>query len=542
MNIKKFGKMASVWLLAVLVFLAGCSSSNSNSGQTSSSNTSTAGSGSSAGTSSSSDTGASTKPASNGTITIGISSDITSFDPHASLNTNTGAVLVNIFDYLIIRDENDNLVPNLAVSWENIDDTTWRFKLREGVKFHNGDPFTAKDVKFSLERIAYGKEFTNSRNYEQIKEVRIIDDYTVDIITHEPDPILLNRISRIGSGMLPSKYIEENGVEYFAAHPIGTGPYMYKEWRKDDRIILEKFSDYWGGDPVWDEVVFRIIPEASTRVSELLTGGIDLAISVPATDISRINDNAGTHVERGLIKRVLFWLLKTSEGPTADPRVREAIDLAIDEQAIVDYIYEGGAVATRTITTPGVPGHEPSLYNTSLYDPERAKQLLAEAGYPNGVKLTVNAPQSRYLKDKEVAEITATMLEAVGFQVNLQILDNSLYADRQSAGTLQDMYLWGLSSSLSDPSSDYNRFTTAHSQGDSDYSNPEVDELHAAAGKNMNPEERAAQYQRIQQIIAEERPMIPQFQLMENYGVNDRIQFVPRIDEMFYVNNIKPAQ
>ncbi|MGG3884033.1 ABC transporter substrate-binding protein [Brevibacillus panacihumi] len=472
-------------------------------------------------------------------LTIGLTKDVSSFDPHASLNTLTGSVLVNTFDYLVVKDRDGKFKPNLAESWENIDDTTWRFKLRQGVKFHNGDPFTAKDVKFSLERISREKKFTNYRNYKQIKEVKIIDEHTVDIITDGPDPILLNRISRIGAGMLPSKYFQEKGEEEFAKNPVGTGPYKYQEWLRDDRIVLAKNPDYWAGAPKWDKVVFRVIPEESTRTAELMTGGIDIALDVPPSDVKRIEEKEGTHAVQALIKRVLYLVVPTDKGPTKDPNVREAIDLAIDEKAIAESIYQGGAIPTRTITPPDSFASESSLYNQSLYDPARAKELLKQAGYENGLELTVSSANARYLKDKEVAEIVAAMIGEVGIKVNLEILENSKFDEKKDADTFDGLYMNGISSSLNDPASDYGALTSANSKGSSGYSNPEFDKIYSQAATDMNPTSREEGFKKLQQMVAQDRPYIPLFQLKSNYGISDKIIFEPRVDEMLYVEEIK---
>ncbi|NOU96183.1 ABC transporter substrate-binding protein [Paenibacillus sp. LMG 31456] len=471
-------------------------------------------------------------------LTIGITKDINGFDVHRTGNTLTGSVLVNVFDYLVIKDKDQKIQPGLAVSWANVEPTTWRLKLKQNVKFHNGDPFTAKDVKFSLERIAKDAKFTDNRNYRQIKEVKIVDDYTADIITNGPDPILLNRISRLGSGMLPSKYIEEKGIDEFVKNPVGTGPYKYKEWSKDNRIVLEKNPDYFGGTPKWDQVVFRVIPEESTRVAELLTGGIDIALDIPPADAKRVDNNKGTHVIKAPTKRVLYWIVPTGKPEFKDPRVREAIDLAIDDKAIVDKIYEGGAIPTRTITIAGTPGSETSLYNTSLYDPKRARELLKEAGVENNLQITISSGNGQYLKDKEMTELVGAMLEEVGIKVKLEILETSKFNEKKSAKSFAGLRMNGISSSLNDPASDYGALTSQESTGESDYKNPEFDKIYNHAESNMDLASREKEFQTLQQMIAKDRPIIPLLQLKGIYAVKDIIEFNPRIDEMLYVDEI----
>ncbi|USG66922.1 ABC transporter substrate-binding protein [Brevibacillus ruminantium] len=472
-------------------------------------------------------------------LTIASGNDIVSFDIHDHNNTSTEAVHVNMFDYLVRKDAQQKVQPLLATEWETVDDTTWRFKLREGVTFHNGDEFTAEDVKFTLERVATDNKLLEYGNYKQIKEVKIIDPHTIEIITFEPEPVLLNRLSRLGSGILPSKYIKEQGWEEFLKNPVGTGPYKLKEWKRDDRLVLEKNDAYFGEKPKWDKVVFRSIPEDATRVAELLTGGVDIAVNIPPSDLKRVKDNNGTDTKQGPTQRVMQLTLRLTPGTvTENPKVREAIDLAIDKKAIVDNILSGGGVPTRTRVTPGNFGTNLDLYGNTLYDPEKAKQLLAEAGYPNGLELNMSATSGRYLKDKETAELMQAMLAEVGINAKLEFLEWSKFNDRYKAKTFNEIFMIAYGNSMFDGSLAFDRLTTERAKGESDYSNPELDKLLSDAGQNMNAEEREKQYKRAQEIIAEERPHIYLFQMNANYGVSDRISFEPRLDEMLFADEI----
>ncbi|WP_279041853.1 ABC transporter substrate-binding protein [Brevibacillus borstelensis] len=472
-------------------------------------------------------------------LTIASGSDIVTFDIHDHNNTSTEAVHVNMFDYLVRKDAQQKVQPDLATEWETVNDTTWRFKLRQGVKFHNGDEFTAEDVKFTLERVATDNKLLEYGNYKQIKEVKVIDPHTVEIITHAPEPVLLNRLSRLGSGLLPSKYIKEKGWDEFLKNPVGTGPYKLGKWVRDDRLTLVKNDEYFGEKPKWDKVVFRSIPEDATRVAELLTGGVDIAVNIPPSDLQRIKDNDGTDTKQGPTQRVMQLTLRLTPGTvTENPKVREAIDLAIDKQAIVDNILAGGGVPTRTRVTPGNFGTNLDLYNKTLYDPEKAKQLLAEAGYPNGLELTLNATSGRYLKDKETAELIQAMLAEVGINAKLELLEWSKFNEKYKAKKFDEVFMIAYGNSMFDASLAFDRLTTERSKGESDYSNPELDKLLADAEKNMNMEEREKQYKQAQEIIAEERPHIYLYQMNANYGVSDRINFEPRLDEMLFVDEI----
>lgn len=473
-------------------------------------------------------------------LTIAQGNDVMGFDIHNHGNTPTEAVHVNLFEYLVKKNSQaTEKVPGLALSWEKVDDLTWRFKLRQNVKFHNGDPFTSADVKFTLDRVRTDAKLADHSAYKLVKEVNAVDDYTVEIVTSVPDPVLLGRLSRIGSGILPSKYIQDNGFDHFLKNPIGTGPYKYSRWIKDDRLELVKNTDYYGDEPKWDRVVFRAIPEDSTRVSEVLTGGVDIAMNIPPEDMQRIDDNKTTHTIQHPSQRVMNLFVRATPGtPTAHPKVREAIDLAIDKKTLVDKLVEGAGVPTRTGVGPGNPGANPKLYNVSLYDKEKARQLLAEAGYPNGLELTLSSPTGRYMKDKEIAQAIAANLEEVGIKVNLEILEWSKFSEINKAKKFKELFLFGNGNSMFDGSLPLSGFRSSLNKGELDYNNPEVDKLLDSIEKNVNEAERVEQLQKLQEIIAEDRPKIYLFQTKFNYGVNDRIDFKPRLDEMFFVDEI----
>ncbi|MEK4406996.1 ABC transporter substrate-binding protein [Sporosarcina sp. FSL K6-6792] len=473
-------------------------------------------------------------------LTIANGTDVTSFDIHNHNTTSTEAVHVNMFNYLVKNGGAEGFISDLAESWENIDDNTWSFKLKEGVKFHNGEELTADDVKFTLERVAKDETLLEFGSYKQIQEVKVKSDYEFDIITENPEPALLNRLSRLGSGILPKDYIEKEGWEVFLKEPVGSGPYKLKEWKRDDRLVLEANKDYFGEAPKWDELVFRAIPEDSTRVSELLTGGVDIAVNIPPTDVERIDAGDGSSVITTPTQRVMMLVLRTGEGNvTADPLVREAIDLAIDKQAIVDSLLNGAGQVTRTRVTPGNVGANEDLFGKTLYDPEKAKELLAEAGYADGLELTLSAPNGRYLKDKETSELMVAMLGEVGITVKLELLEWSAFNVKYTERTFGDMFFIGYGNSMFDASLALDRLQFERAKGETDYNNPEAEALLKTAESNMNLDERTEQYKLAQAFIADDRPQIYLYQLESIYGVNDRIEFTPRLDEMFYADDIK---
>lgn len=473
------------------------------------------------------------------TLTIAQSSDIPAMDPQNSLSTTGDRVFRNMFSRLFYRDANMEIQPELVDTYENVDDTTWQFKLKEGVTFHNGDPLTAEDVKFSLERVMTDDTLKEYTYFQQFLEVNALDELTVEIKTDGPMPTILPLLAKSGSDVLPKKYFEEVGVEGFQKNPVGSGPYKYVEWIRDDRVVLEKFEEYFGEAPKWEEVVVRAIPESSTRVGELLTKGVDIATDIPPNEWERVNGEEGVSLVKGDTTRVMLIMLRHTDGfVTSDPKVREAIDLAINEKAIVDSVLKGTAVPVRSRVPEGVIGANPELYDTYVYDVEKAKQLLAEAGYEDGLELTFTAPKGRYPLDGEVAQLVAGMLGEVGIKVNLELLESSAFLDKYNSKSNEEMIMIGLADGLLDASYSLVHYTKERAAGQTDYYNEEVEALFNAASQNLNAEERTQQFQKLAEIVAEERPHLFLFQQGSNYGVSDNVDFAPRLDEVISFDDI----
>jgi len=286
-------------------------------------------------------------------------------------------------------------------------------------------------------------------------------------------------------------------------------------------------------------VIFRVIPEDSTRVSELMTGGVDIAVNVPPTDWDRVDGNEGTFVSTGDSNRVMMLILNHEEGrPTEDLKVREAIDYAIDNEALTESVLDGQGTPVRTRVTPGNTGYNEDLYDTYRYDPEHAMELLEEAGYADGVELEFHAPQGRYLMDSDMAEMVAGMLAQVGIEANVNFLEWSQFADKYLGEENEDLMFLGLANSMFDAAHALRNFHSEETPERTHYGNDRVDELLEKAESNMDLEERQEQYQEVQEIVAEELPYVYLYQLKDSYGVNNRIDFEPSLDEMIYIPDV----
>lgn len=478
-------------------------------------------------------------------LTIIQSIAVPTFDPHDHGTTAVSAVLLNIFDYLVMRDAEGVIQPSLASSWEQLDEKRWRFSLRDDVSWHDGEPFTAADVEFTIERVAKDDSLFEHDSFKQIEDIEVVSDFEFILHTTGPDPVLLNRLSRKGADIVPKHVIDEIGWEGFSVAPIGTGPYRMVEWIRDDRVILEAYEGHWRGQAPYERVVFRAVTEDATRVSEFTTGGAGIITNVPPQDIERIRANAGTDVVPQPTTRIMMMLLNTEEGKaTADPLVREAIDYAIDNQLLIDAVLDGFGVPVKARVAPGVDAVPLKYYNDYAYDPERAKALLAEAGYgPGELTLTLQGPNGRYPKDAEQLEVIAVMLQEVGIETKVETLEWSAYLDRVwVADKVENIALIGLANSMFDGWFALRTLPCEGSYaGKTNWCNENFDELLTGAEFNLDAEARTTQIEQAFDIVVEERPMIALLQLQSLVGVADDISWQPRPDEMIWAFDIMPA-
>lgn len=525
---KKNIRNALALCLAVLMMatmLAGCS------GGASSSTPASASASAASGTSSNDST----------TLTLAINADILTTDPQALNNGTTTSVLYNVFSNLVKYDDAGEIVMDLAESYELLEDqVTWEFKIREDAVFHDGTPVTAEDVAWSLTRVMTDESSSDYMNFSPLAEAVAVDDYTVHVVSKDPYPIMLQLLCKGGAAVLPKAYFEENGEEAWLANPIGSGPYQLTEYVKDDHVTLVPFADYYGEqNPDWEEVIFRVVPESSTRVGELIAGNVDAVNMVIPTEWERVNGNEGTAVVNGPSTRVYQLALKTDKGPTADLRVRQAIDLAIDDQTIVDTILQGAGTPMLTRIPSGVNGCNEDLVGKYNYDPERAKELLAEAGYPDGFSMKIEAPTGRYTMDAEISQAIVAMLSQVGITVDLQLLESSAYSNVFSAHSAEDGFMTCFGLGFFDASYGLIGYFGVNTSGESNWNDQEYIDMYYEAEFNMNEEERTQLFQEMQQMVADEVPYAIICQIDNSYGVKDSITMTPRLDDVWNLSTIR---
>jgi peptide/nickel transport system substrate-binding protein len=346
---------------------------------------------------------------------VAIGEEGESLDPPTSMLFTSEIYQQHLFDCLLgIEGEEFKPVPLLAEKWETVNPTTWRFHLRKGVKFHNGKPLTAEDVKYSFEQYADPK---NRRSVfaRGISRIEIKNASTVDLVTSEPVSALLFNLTRLQ--IVPKETREKEGVAAFAAAPIGTGPYKFVEWKRDQQLVLEANPTYWRGQVNPKRLIFRAIRDASTRAAELRSGGVDIIATPPAPQLEMI-DSGDTQVTPVKGGRIIIYPFNVSAAPFNDRRVREAANLAVNKEAIVKNVLGGRGIVMAGPFTPAWLGYDPSV-KPFPYDPAKAKALLAEAGYPQGFDTTWSISSGVFLKDTEIAEAVAGQLRAVGIRAKI---------------------------------------------------------------------------------------------------------------------------
>ncbi|GAC1659017.1 MAG: ABC transporter substrate-binding protein [Candidatus Elarobacter sp.] len=475
-----------------------------------------------------------------GTITITQGVDVSTLDPlKASVTTDTN-VQAQLYDTLARRSpDGASLVPQLATSWKRIAPAVWEFKLRRGVTFSNGDPFTSADVKFTVEKIldpAYKSQ--QVPRVDTVARVEAPDPLTVRFVTKRPTPLppAITRPVFIAD----AKFWQAHGDAYMQDHAMGTGPYVLRSWRRDDALEVDANPKYWGGPPAVAHVVFKPIPEAGTRVSALRTGATDLITNVPFQFATLLAGGTTTRMASARSVRVLYIAFNTLQpGPQQNVLVRQALNYAIDVPAIVKAVLGGRAYELGEPIPPNFFGYDPSL-TPYRHDLAKAKALLAKAGYPEGksLALTLYAPQGRYNGDKEVALAIGGQLQAAGVHVEVKTQEWVSYYRQALSRSLSPMYMLGWGNIT------YDADNTLSSQLVSDatsstYANPAVDKLVEEARYELDPGKRKALYAKALHIVHDDAPWLFLFQYEDLYATSKRLQWQPRPDEAIYCTEMR---
>ncbi|MEW6266931.1 MAG: ABC transporter substrate-binding protein [Thermodesulfobacteriota bacterium] len=473
-----------------------------------------------------------------GDLVICQAAEVSAADPARHHSITDINYTLQVFDMLYLRDGQGNPQPRLATSHQIVNDTTWEFKLRTGVKFHHGTVMTAKDVKFSLDRMTdpQTKAFF-APFYSTIKEVKVIDDSTFQVLTKAPDPLLLKRLS-LNLFILPSELFKEKGAEAFFQNPVGTGPFKFVSWTRNDRMIFEANEAYWDGAPKVKRVILRPVPEAATRLAELQTGNADIITNIPPFLVPQVKSAPNVDVRSISSGRVMFLYINClAEGPLKNKKVRQALNYAVDKKSIIDNILKGSGVPMPVNLTPYHFGYDSSL-KPYAYDPAMAKKLLAEAGYSSGLKLVFNSPSGRYLLDKEVAQAIAGMFNAVGIQTEMKVHEWGTYTQILTGKKLQDIGFIGWGNTLNDADGNFQPYFTPDSVF-SYYSTPALADRINAARTTLDEKKRMEIYKEAQKEVYEEAPLVFLYQQIDHYGVSKNLKdFQVRGDEQFVIHKV----
>jgi peptide/nickel transport system substrate-binding protein len=493
--------------------------------------------------------------------------DANSMDPYARQETFLLSFDANMYEPLIRRDEKLKLEPALATEWTQVQPTVWRFKLRQGVKFHDGTPFTADDVIFSLDRVR--DPGSNMKSVvSAIKEAKKVDDFTIDFTTNGPDPILPEEITNWG--MMSKAWCEKNSAahpaditkneeSYATNHENGTGPFVLKSREPDVKTVLMPNPAWWD-KPRHNltEVDFVRIANASTRVAALLSGEVDMVYTVPPQDTDRIANTQSYKIIKGPELRTIFLgfdqsrpeLLESNikgKNPYQDKRVRQAMYQAIDEEAIKTKVMRGYATPTALMIGPGVNGFTEELNKRFPFDPAASKKLLTEAGYPNGFETGMDCPTDRYVNDEQICQAVAAMLAKVGIKVNLLAQTRAKYFAKILEPSYQtSFYMLGWTPTTYDAHNTLlnlvqtrNKETHAGEFNLGGYSNPAIDALIGKILVETDQEKRTDLVHAALKMVKEDFAYIPLHQQAVVWAAKSTIDLVQPADNYFplrYVN------
>jgi peptide/nickel transport system substrate-binding protein len=480
-----------------------------------------------------------------GKVVIAQGVDPTTLDMANQSETPASNVGRHIFDTLFERDTNLKIVPALATELPKlVAPTTWEVKLRTGVKFHNGEEFNAESVKFTVERLANGQgKLRGATFFAPVDRVEIVDATTVRVHTKKPWPTFTVVMAFVQGGMYPPKAYQDKDTAFISKNPIGTGPYKLTRWAKDEEIVLEANERYWRGAPNIKTVVVRPIPDDAVRVAALQNGEIDLAVNIPPHLGVKIDEHPKLFLSTAPSIRTIQLMFYTHQmdaqhkvtgvynGPTADKKVRQAIAYSIDADEIVKSVLDGKGIRVATMLPSMHFGYDPKLQPLKQ-DLAKAKKLLAEAGHASGLELVLNGPQGRYVRDKEVAEAVAGQLSKAGLRTTVKTyefvnyLNNMVYVHK--AGPI---WLIGWGTNTMDAETVYvplfkspGIFVNWH--------NEEFNRMIDEAQSTMDEKKRLDQYHRINRLWVEEMPAVPLYQQVDLYGVNKRLNWKARSDEV----------
>lgn len=465
-------------------------------------------------------------------VTIALASEPNTLDPHYAVGRNTEIFLPNIYDSLLSRDKDNKLQPALAESYKQLDPRTWQFKLRKGVKFTNGEDFDAEAVKFTFDRVMNPDNKTTERaSIDTIEKTEVVDPQTVTITTRIPDVLLPARVSELYGSILPPRYAKDKSKEELGVKPIGTGPYKLVEWKKNERLVLEANEGYWRGAPKIKQIVVRPILDDSARMAALLAGEVDLASGVPYVRIKEVQANDKLVVKTIASPRVFFVVIDPRKAPFDNVKVRQALNYAVDVDSIIKSLYLGNATRLATLVDKGALGYDPNV-QPYPYDPAKARQLLAEAGYPNGFDTVFESFTGSIADHSKPAEAIVDYLNKVGVRAKLNVSEFGAFGTRRVGNQLGPLFIYSFGDWAAEP---VLTIQWAMQNGASlYYHNPEVLALLDKAAGTFDEAQRKQVYSELQQKLKDDAGFIFLFQADSVFGMARSLNYEPRADETMW--------
>lgn len=493
-------------------------------------------------------------------------------DPHfLYVNTNI-AYSRHLFDGLTLKDANAQPMAGLATSWKSLDEKTWEFKLRKGVKFHDGSDFTADDVIFTFNRVPNIPNNPNpyTPNMRSVAGIEKVDSHTIKITTKAPDPVLPATIAGIfivshkaAKDALPADFRSGKAA-------IGTGPYKFVSFTPGDRLVLARNDSYWGGKEPWERVTFRVMSNDASRMAALLAGDVDMVGNVPPGDVGRLQRDPNVTIFKRPSDRIIYMIMDVlrdsspditdkdgkplAKNPLKDPKVRKALSMAIDRKLIVEKVMEGLATPASQLVVEGILGHNSAL-KVETYDPAAAKKLLAEAGWPNGFGLTVRGPNNRYVNDAKICEALGQMLAKIGLKVKVETEPLNVYfpkikvSDQLKTVKYSFMMMgWGFSGTgdssqfMNTVLHSYNKARRFGPGNRSGYVDAKLDKMIEDAGMTFERKDREKKLKDAIAYVTDVRFAIPLHYQVVVVGARKGVTVTPRIDEMLLAMEAEPAK
>jgi peptide/nickel transport system substrate-binding protein len=482
-------------------------------------------------------------------LTIVQPAEATTMDPGRSTQVLTVNYFYNLYDSLTRWDAALQLQPGLATSWKAVNDTTWEFTLRPGVKFHDGSPLTAEDVRATIERNLVPGKTVVTAGFTTIESVQAASPTLVRVVTRKPDPLLPVRMAQMGSQILPARLTTDEGAKELARRPIGSGAYRFVEWVKDERLVMEANRDWWGWEgraPAVDRVLWKAIPDDFPRLVALEKGDADIVTSVPPDRIKSVAEGRNTRVVSVPSTRTVEFNINSTQPPLSDKRVRQALHYALDVPAIIRSLFAGlgrplaGGLADTDF------GYNPAL-KPYPHDPSRARALLAEAGSPGGIDVTLHAGMGTMVNDKQLLEVIADMWAKVGIRARVAMMEMGARQRMVNERALPPggLLLINVQSTLLDADGSLWRILHPTGLGGRYWAGSQpghrFHEVMEQARYTLDPRKRKALYVEATLLFDDEKPWLELFQEVIVYGTSKRVTFRPRPDFRLLVSEMTLA-